>query len=68
MLFRKSSAGDHCGECPPFKPYSHWREFRDQFGSRITTRVITDAGHALFPEQPDLIAGAVLPWLQCRTS
>jgi len=55
-------------ESDPFKPYSYWREFRDQFGSRITTRVITDASHALFPEQPDSIAGAVLSWLQCKTS
>ena len=53
-------------ESDPFKPYSYWREFRDQYGKRITTRVVTDASHALFPEQSQLVSAAVIPWLQSR--
>jgi len=68
LQMQMASVAKIIAESDPFKPYSYWREFRDQFGSRITSRGITDASHALFPEQPDSIAGAVLPWLQCRTS
>jgi pimeloyl-ACP methyl ester carboxylesterase len=28
----------------------------------VTTVIIQEASHALFPEQPDAIADAVLPW------
>lgn len=61
-----------CGSAPllevfgaddPFKPRDCWRELRDQFGSRIATIVIDDASHALFPEQPERVAAAVLPFL-----
>ena len=49
--------------CDPFKPKSHWQELRSQFPERVTTVVIDDASHALFPEQPAMVAEAVLPWL-----
>lgn len=51
------------GAVDPFKPQAYWQELRDQFGDRVTSMVIEDASHALFPEQPDRVAEAVLPWL-----
>jgi pimeloyl-ACP methyl ester carboxylesterase len=50
------------GECDPFKPKQYWGELRSQFGERVTTEIIQEASHALFPEQPGAIADAVLPW------
>jgi pimeloyl-ACP methyl ester carboxylesterase len=47
--------------CDPFKPKAYWQELRNQFPDRVTTVVIDDASHALFPEQPDMVASAVLP-------
>lgn len=47
----------------PFKPQSYWRELSGQLGPRVTTAVIDDAAHALFPEQPARIAEVVLPWI-----
>lgn len=46
-----------------FKPSAYWQEFRDQFGERVTSVTIEDASHALFPERPDRVAHAMLPWL-----
>jgi pimeloyl-ACP methyl ester carboxylesterase len=62
-----------CGDVPllevfgaddPWKPKPYWDELRSEFGRRVTTVVIQQASHALFPEQPDAIADAVLPWAQ----
>lgn len=47
-----------------FKPRKYWREMRDDFGDRVTTAVVTGAGHALFPEQPEAAAAAILSWAQ----
>ncbi len=61
----------HAGDAPllelipdrdPFKPAAYWNELRDAFGDRITTKVIADASHALFPEQPDAVADAIDEW------
>lgn len=61
-----------CGRAPmleifgahdPFKPKMYWQELRDEFGDRVTSVMIEDAAHALFPEQPQRVANAVLPWL-----
>ena len=49
-------------EHDPFTPEPYWNEMRDQFGDRVTVARIKDASHALFPEQPDAVAAAVLPW------
>lgn len=49
--------------CDPFKPQFCWRELSDQLGDRVTAALIEDAAHALFPEQPDRVAQAVLPWI-----
>jgi hypothetical protein len=63
-----------CGHVPllelisaydPFKPEPYWHELRNQFPDRVTSVVIDDASHALFPEQSDMVAHAVLAWLTC---
>ena len=51
--------------CDPFKPKPYWQELHNQFPDRVTTVVIDDAAHALFPEQPNMVADAVLHWLAC---
>ena len=48
----------------PFKPEASWQELRGQLGGRVTTVLIEDASHALFPEQPAAVADAVLPWIK----
>lgn len=47
----------------PFHHRSQWGDLRDELGSRVTTTVIPDASHALFPEQPAKVAGAVIDYL-----
>jgi pimeloyl-ACP methyl ester carboxylesterase len=49
-------------EHDPFKPRHDWTELRDDFEKRVTTVVIADASHALFPEQPAAVADAIIPW------
>ena len=49
-------------EHDPFKPHVAWGELRAQFGDRITTELVKDAAHALFPEQPEAVANVILPW------
>ena len=60
-----------CGTAPlleliaasdPFNSKEEWPALREELGPRVTPVVIDDASHALFPEQPDKVAGAVLPW------
>ena len=51
-------------ESDPFNPYSSWRELREQYGDRVTTRIVADASHALFPEQTPIAAEIVIAWLQ----
>ena len=45
-----------------FKPKKYWGEMRADFGDRVSTAVVAGAGHALFPEQPEAAAEAVLSW------
>ncbi len=47
----------------PFKPRDKWEELRTEFGLRVQARVIEDASHALFPEQPHAVAEAILGWV-----
>lgn len=49
-------------ESDPFRPYASWRELREEFPDRVTTYIISNAGHALFPEQPDQVAETVVRW------
>lgn len=48
----------------PFKPRAYWEELRHQLGNRVSTEIVTDASHALFPEQPDRVADVVIAWCQ----
>ncbi|MFM0147415.1 alpha/beta fold hydrolase [Paraburkholderia sp. RL18-085-BIA-A] len=49
-------------EYDPFKPKESWKDLHEQLGDRVTTRVVSDAAHALFPEQPDAVSDSLLPW------
>ncbi len=60
-----------CGSVPllqiiaehdPFIPKPYWAEMKEEFGDRVTQKVIAEASHALFPEQPVAVAQALLPW------
>ena len=54
-------------ESDPFRPYATWRELRKEFPDRVTTAIISDASHALFPEQPDQAAEVVIRWCKGLT-
>ncbi len=47
----------------PFKPRDKWGELAASYGERVTTIVIPDASHALFPEQPEKVADAIIAWI-----
>jgi pimeloyl-ACP methyl ester carboxylesterase len=47
----------------PFKPRDKWGELAASYGDRVTTVVIPDASHALFPEQPEKVAAAIIAWV-----
>jgi pimeloyl-ACP methyl ester carboxylesterase len=51
-------------ESDPFSPYPSWRALREECGDRVTTRIVADAGHALFPEQTELVAEIVSDWMK----
>ncbi len=51
-------------ESDPFHPREQWGLLRSELGSRVTSTVIKDASHALFPEQPAAVAAAVLGYLR----
>jgi len=48
----------------PFHQRNEWPDLRSELGSRVTTTVIEDASHALFPEQPAAVADAVIGYLK----
>jgi pimeloyl-ACP methyl ester carboxylesterase len=48
----------------PFRTGSTRREMKDEFGDRVTVVVITNASHALFPEQPQQVATALADWIK----
>ena len=51
------------GALDPFKPRAMMNEMREEFGDRVTIAVIPDASHALIPEQPAAVVGAVVQWI-----
>jgi pimeloyl-ACP methyl ester carboxylesterase len=51
------------GELDPFKPRATMNETIDEFGARATVVVIPNASHALIPEQPAAVIGAILAWI-----
>lgn len=54
-------------EYDPFHPRDQWADLRTQLGPRVTSTVIGDASHALFPEQPDAVADTVIKYLGTLT-
>jgi pimeloyl-ACP methyl ester carboxylesterase len=51
-------------EDDPFLPQDQWGLLRSELGPRVTSTVIADASHALFPEQPAAVATAVTGYLK----
>jgi pimeloyl-ACP methyl ester carboxylesterase len=50
----------------PLHQRDEWGDLRERYGDRITTAVIADASHALFPEQPAAVATATTSYLADR--
>ena len=48
----------------PFHPGDQWGDLKSRFGPRVTSTVIADASHALFPEQRAAVASAVISYLR----
>ncbi|WP_158862282.1 alpha/beta fold hydrolase [Leifsonia sp. AG29] len=46
-------------ELDPFHPKDQWNDLREQLGARVTSVVVPDASHALFPEQGAAVARIV---------
>ena len=55
------------GALDPFHQPDQWGDLRGQLGSRVTSTVIEDASHALFPDQPCAVASAVIDYLPTLT-
>jgi hypothetical protein len=47
----------------PFHQRDEWADLRTSYGGHINSTVIADASHALFPEQPDAVAAAIIGYL-----
>ncbi len=53
--------------CDPWRPKGTENDFSDDLGAgRVTIRVIQDASHALFPEQPAALVDAITEWAHAR--
>lgn len=48
----------------PFKPKEKWNESREEFGDRVTVKIIPNASHALIPEQPAAVVEAIASWVK----
>jgi pimeloyl-ACP methyl ester carboxylesterase len=48
----------------PFKPEAKRNEMKEEFGERVTVRVIPNASHALIPEQPKAVVEALTTWIR----
>jgi pimeloyl-ACP methyl ester carboxylesterase len=51
------------GELDPFRPRAVSNEMREEFGERASVVVISNASHALLPEQPAAVTEAILAWI-----
>jgi pimeloyl-ACP methyl ester carboxylesterase len=47
-----------------FRPRPTADDLRGEFGERVSVALVTDAGHALVPEQPKAVALALLAWMK----
>ena len=50
------------GALDPWRPASTRDELQAVLGDKVTVRVITQASHALLPEQPAAVADAIVEW------
>ena len=48
----------------PFKTPGQRDELKQEFGDRVTVKLIADASHALLPEQPKAVADAIVAWMK----
>jgi len=46
----------------PFRPPHTRNELKEALGERVTVEVISNASHALVPEQPQAVVRAVVSW------
>lgn len=51
-------------EADPFKPKPKWHESREEFGARVTVKIIPRASHALIPEQPQAVIEEIAQWVR----
>ncbi|MDO9482301.1 MAG: alpha/beta fold hydrolase [Hydrogenophaga sp.] len=49
-------------EDDPFKPRDRWDELKVEYGPRVTVVTIPKSSHALFIEQPVVVAKAIADW------
>jgi len=47
----------------PFKPKEKWNESREEFGDRVTVKIIPNAS-PLIPEQPAAVVEAIASWMK----
>lgn len=52
------------GADDPWRPPATRDELKDALGDKVTVRVIAGAAHALVPEQPEAVAGAIVEWVR----
>jgi pimeloyl-ACP methyl ester carboxylesterase len=50
------------GALDPFRPRTAMNEMREELGQRVSVVVISDASHALIPEQPAAVVDAIAAW------
>lgn len=51
-------------EQDPFKTPAQRNELKQEFGDRVTVKLIPDASHALLPEQPKAVSDAIVSWMK----
>lgn len=55
-------------ELDPFHPKDQWNDLREQLGARVTSVVVPDASHALFPEHGDAVVRIVDEYVKSMES
>lgn len=53
---------DLLGGSDPFRPKSSYHELRDEFGDRVTVKVIAGASHAMPVERTEEVANSIADW------
>ncbi|MDH7797087.1 MULTISPECIES: alpha/beta hydrolase [unclassified Beijerinckia] len=48
----------------PFKTPAQRDELKAEFGDRVSIAVVSNASHALLPEQPQAVADAIVAWIK----